>query len=140
MIQTKELDENTIQPLLLKQNAFNFHCSTPALLHHVNKNIAISSDSLSASQRLGPVDCINNINKIVAVTNQLALIWVPGHSGSQGKESADELTNAGAVVEHIRPNPFPQSLSVSLSPKPKNGWQRLVNPQWRYMYTQKLGY
>ena len=120
--------------------AFNFHCCASALLHHVNKHIAISSVSLSASQRLGPVDCINNINKIVAVTNQLALIWVPGHSGSQGKESADELTNAGAVVEHIRPNPFPQSLSVSLSPKPKNGWQRLVNPQWRYMYTQKLGH
>ena len=83
------------------------------LLHyHVHKHIAILSGSLSAIQSLEnpeiitktKLDRINNIN-IIAVANQLALIWVPWHFDIQSNEKADEFANTGVVVEYIGPIP-----------------------------------
>ena len=70
-----------------------------------------------------------NINKI-AVSNHLALIWVPGHSGIQGNERADELANTGAVVEYIGPSPVPLIPLSFVKFKTKEYMDdRPVNPQ-----------
>ena len=109
------------------------------LLHNVNKHIAILSDSLSAIQSLEnpeirtktKLDCINNINKI-AVANQLALIWVPGHSGIQGNERADELANTGAAVEYIGPSPIPPIPLSFVKSKTKEWMTDQSTLKWRY--------
>ena len=123
-----------------------FQISTAAhlLLHHVNKHIAILSDSLSAIQSLEnleimtkpKLDCINNNNKI-AVTNQLALIWVPGHSDIQGHQRADELANTGTVVEYIGPSPVPAIPLSFVMSKTKEWMTDQSTLKWRYTHKFK---
>ena len=52
--------------------------------------------------------CINRINSI-AQSNQLALIWFPGHSGIHGNEKAYEMAYIGAVLKTVGPDPAPPS-------------------------------
>ena len=74
---------------------------------------------------------LNNINKI-AVANQLALIWVPGHSGIQGNERADELANTGAAVEYIGPSPIPPIPLSFVKSKTKEWMTDQSTLKWRY--------
>ena len=92
MVDYDNPNQNIHIPISNTTNVFQtemLEISTSAhlLLQNVTKHIVILSDSLSAIQSLESpeirtktkLDCINNINKI-EVTNQLALILVPGHS------------------------------------------------------------
>ena len=85
----------------------------------VNTSIALITESMSVMQSLQnpavrnktKLSCINQINS-VAQSNQLALIWVPGHSGIHGNKKADEMANIGAALETMGPDPAPP---ISLS-------------------------
>ena len=80
----------------------------------VNTSIALITESMSVMQSLQnpavrnktKLSCINQVNS-VAQSNQLALIWVPGHPGIHGNKKADEMANIGAALETMGPDPAP---------------------------------
>ena len=42
-------------------------------------------------------ECKSRLNSL-GTTNQVKVIWVPGHTGVEGNEKADELARAGAAL------------------------------------------
>ena len=42
---------------------------------------------------------------IIATQHAVGLYWVPGHTGVQGNEIADELARDGSVLQFVRPEP-----------------------------------
>ena len=86
-------------------------------LQHDCKMLSITSDSRSALQSLQnpairtktKLDCMKSINQL-AQTNHLDLLRVPGHTGIQGNERADELANIGAALDTMAPDLFLQFL------------------------------
>ena len=70
--------------------------------------------------------CQKALNDI-STRHAVVLYWVPGHSGVQGNEIADELTRDGSVLKFIGPQP---ALGVSR----QDMWRRirrwLVNQHW----------
>jgi ribonuclease HI len=69
-----------------------------------NKDIFIASDSQAALRSLeackirskSTLDCIQTLNRLTS-TNNVKLVWVPGHSGIDGNEMADQLAKSAAV-------------------------------------------
>ena len=50
-------------------------------------------------------ECIKALNQL-SETNNVALIWVPGHSGIKGNEKADQLAKKEAAGKPIGPEPI----------------------------------
>lgn len=86
------------------------------------KKIYICSDSESMIKALAsPVttsklvkECKDLLNRM-GLRNQITLVWVPGHSGVEGNEKADEMARIGSASHPCGPEPqipIPQSLCV----------------------------
>ena len=75
----------------------------------MNREITIYSDSQSVLKSLTKknitnqfiLDCHTALNEL-GKTNKIETIWIPGHAGYQGNETADHLTKEGSKkqIEH----------------------------------------
>ena len=76
------------------------------------KRISICSDSQAALRALSAPtftyrlvwDC-RRVLEVLAMRNEVALVWVPGHSGIKGNKAADQLAKAGAEAKLTGPEP-----------------------------------
>jgi ribonuclease HI len=50
-------------------------------------------------------ECMQTLN-MLAVINKVTLMWVPGHSGIEGNEAADQLAKEGGAIPFVGPEPF----------------------------------
>ncbi|MCP3666940.1 MAG: hypothetical protein GY696_31350 [Gammaproteobacteria bacterium] len=83
-----------------------------ALRGCVNRQVYICSDSASALQALSSysfssklvLGCFDALQHL-AGTNQVTLLWVPGHSGHMGNEVADGLAKKGSDTPFCGPEP-----------------------------------
>lgn len=91
-----------------------------------NKSISIYTDSQSAIDALSShkiksslvLECWNALNKLTN-SNTIQVIWVPGHSGIQGNEKADELARLATLMNHIGPEPLVGLTSSTINRKIK---------------------
>ena len=79
-------------------------------------------------------ECIKKLNEL-CLTNELTLVWVPGHSGIEGNERADELANKGSDVCLVCP--FPSiSLPKSWAMQTIKEWVgKRISMRWRSLQT-----
>ena len=90
---------------MLKQiaKAIEVAATTLTDINIMNEEITIYSDSQSVLKSLNKknisnkfiLDCHTALNKL-GKTNKIEIIWVPGHAGYQGNETADLLAKAGS--------------------------------------------
>ena len=104
-----------------------------------DQNIAIFTDSLSSIQTLqNPVvrtitkyECLNQLNTL-AGSNQVSIIWVPGHSGIHGNERADELAGIGGLLETMGPEPSPPIAESAFKRYTKEWAASKSEEKWHY--------
>jgi ribonuclease HI len=63
-----------------------------------------ASKSYSFTSKL-VADCLDNLKRLTAKC-KLTLMWVPGHTGVDGNEEAEQLANKGSETHFIGPEPF----------------------------------
>jgi ribonuclease HI len=93
-----------------------------------NRNIYILSDSQAAIKALHNYqinselvwDCHQSLAKL-AEYNTFQLIWVPGHGGIEGNETADKLSRLGSACPFIGPEPA-CSISAGIAKKAVRDW------------------
>jgi ribonuclease HI len=93
-----------------------------------NRNICILSDSQAAIKELHKYqitsklicDCYQSLKQL-AKRNRLQLIWVPGHEGIVGNETADQLAKTGSEHPFIGPEPA-CGMSVGVAKKAVRDW------------------
>ena len=76
---------NKIQEQDIRQQKIIIHTDSQATIHGINSLFPNSKTTLQ---------CINALKEI-AKNNTVIVTWVPGHSGIQGNEIADQLANQG---------------------------------------------
>jgi RNase H len=77
------------------------------------KHVYIMSDSQAALRALESysftsklvADCLDNLKRLTTKC-KLTLMWVPGHTGVEGNEEADQLANKGSESHFIGHKPF----------------------------------
>ena len=77
-----------------------------------NKHIYICSDSQAALKALSKaevrsaitLECKNALDRL-SLSNKVSLIWMPGHTGIEGNEEADNLAREGSKMTFIGPEP-----------------------------------
>jgi ribonuclease HI len=82
-------------------------------MSYCNKRIFIFSGSQAALKALNSFliksklvwNCFQLLLEL-AEQNKVTLIWVPGHSGVEDNEKADQLTKLGADEPLLGPEPF----------------------------------
>lgn len=97
---------------------------------------AILSDSQAAIRALTNIEsnsylvreCLATINKLT-VHNKLQICWVPGHTGVDGNEEADELARNGASTDYIGPEPV-CGLNWSASRAAIGEWKRFQHKRY----------
>lgn len=62
---------------------------------------ALSSCKISAKSVLKSREALD----ILSENNEVSLIWVPGHSGIEGNEKADELARLWSEADFVGPEP-----------------------------------
>ena len=93
-----------------------------------DKNIAICTDSQATLKALEQdeikskvvLECCIKLKEL-AMSNQVTLLWVPGHSKIVGNEKADELAKKGSETKLFGPEPF-CSLSINICKLEKKNW------------------
>lgn len=78
-----------------------------------NREIAILSDSQAAIKALNSHiissktvwDCLTKLNEL-GRDNKVSLLWIPGHAGEPGNETADELARQASSLPFVGPEPF----------------------------------
>lgn len=93
--------------------AVNECCLTLKERQSVNLNIAICTDNQGVIKALSKEkinsklvnECFDNLNSL-AVNNDVTIIWVPGHTGIDGNEQADNLAKQGTAKQFVGPEPF----------------------------------
>jgi ribonuclease HI len=99
------------------------------------RNVFILSDSQAAIQAIAKHTITSNTVKtctehlnILGNSNNITISWVPGHSGIDGNEKADELANTGASLNNVSIiTPIPDSLRASRN---KEMGERLFKDLW----------
>lgn len=114
-----------------------------------NQCIYIHSDSKAALLALNSdiiksklvQNCVDTLNRLGSA-NKVILRWVPGHSGIEGNEQADEQARKGAEGTFIGPEPFfgiPKSLTtLSLRQLSASDSTRLWNSTTGSNHARKL--
>jgi ribonuclease HI len=113
---------------------------------YINRNIYIQSDSQASIKALGKYqitsklvwDCNQSLIKQTR-HNIVQLVWVPGHEGIAGNETADLLARTGS--EHLFTGPEPAcSISVGVAKRAVSNWlNRNHKKQWESTTGLKTG-
>lgn len=77
-----------------------------------NKNINICTDSQACLKALKShsftsrlmIECLKRVTEI-SETNNVSLVWVPGHRDIEGNEKADKLARDGSLTPFLGPEP-----------------------------------
>jgi hypothetical protein len=93
-----------------------------------NRNINIISDSQAARKTLVKYqinsklvwDCYQTLMEL-ANHNRVQLVWVPGHEGIAGNETADQLPKTGSEYPFIGPEPA-CGISMGVAKKAIRDW------------------
>lgn len=103
------------QPSIFQAETFALRSCVEHCLqrNYRHAKIFILSDSKAALQALDSYtvrsklvwDCMLALN-LLGTKNTVTLMWVPGHSGIQGNEMADQLAKEGGATPFIGPQPF----------------------------------
>jgi ribonuclease HI len=104
--------------------------------NYINRNIYILSDSQAAIEALDGHqitskliwDCHQSLTQL-AIHNRVQLIWVPGHEGIVGKETADQLARTGSEHPFIGPEPA-CGISVGVAKKAVRHWTNRNHKYW----------
>jgi hypothetical protein len=113
-------------------------------MNYKNRNIYILPDSQAAIKAIGQhqitselvCDCYQSLIQM-ARHNRVQLVWVPGHEGIAGNETADLLTRRG--TEHPSTGPEPScGISVGFAKKALRIWtkKKLQNKMGIHNWTQ----
>ena len=107
-----------------------------------NKRILICSDSESSIVSLSSVkfssrvvlQCFEMLETL-SRDNEVTLTWVPGHSGVQGNEEADELARNGSSSSFIGPEPAIGRYAGLIKSLVKNRTNRYHQNRWDALTT-----